>query len=246
MDMWNIIQLIFRSLWFIFKIAWLPVLLWAFELRIYLPDKVQKWLSENYGMTFWGAIIGTAIWIGIGIYYELPRFRDVYHKLYPQIKFVVTNHVESGQFEIIDNKHVLVGIALYVEGYFENEGGVPSTVKAIEAQLIRKYGIFRLPMSKKCEKAAYYLQGGRDLIDYRGCHIEEYSVSAKVKADATCFFNNKFQVEKLGQEYYFKVKWRVLGQEPKEIEIYPNWDGFKKDVENWLSRPIPESDMFKI
>jgi hypothetical protein len=186
------------------------------------------------------ALIGTVLWVVLMTIYELPRFRNAYYKLRPQIKFIPTKHEESGNFEIVDGKRFLIGIGVYLEGYFENSGGSSSTVKAIETKLFKRWGIFKLPVSKEAINAAYYLEGDQNIADVRGVNINEYSISRKVKADSTCLYNNgECRYENLNNDYFIRIRWRVLGQEPKSTEIYPNWENFKKSVKDWLSRPIP-------
>ena len=194
----------------------------------------------NNDPIFVGAIVGTGVWVIMMIIHELPRFRHAYYRLNPQIQFKVTRHNENGLLQIIEGRYVLVGVSVYIEGYFENSGGSPSTVKAIETQLFRKRGIFKFAVGKKAIKAAYFLEGDRDLVDSnRGCCVNEYSVSRKIKADSICSCNGECPMDKLGSDYYIRVRWHVLGQAPKDTKIYPDWENFKSDVNEQISRPIP-------
>jgi hypothetical protein len=187
------------------------------------------------------AIVGTIVWIFFAIKSEWPSIKDTYYTyLKPQIKFVVTDHDEGARYEIIEGKHILKGVTVYIEGYFENSGGVASTVKAIETQFVRRYGKLKLPVGKSVIRAAYYVEGDRGLTDYRGIYINEYSVSRKVKADSTCLFNGESQIDKLEGKYLIRVRWRVLGQGLKDIEIEPKWDNVKRSAKELLSRPVPD------
>lgn len=236
--MWEAIREIVLSL---FRIGWLPLLSWIFGLRNYLPEFVQEWLSVNNDPIFVGAIVGTIVWGILMTIHELPRFRHAYYRLHPQIQFKVTRHNESGQFAVIEGRHILIGVGVYIEGYFENSGGSPSTVKAIETQLFKKRGIFKFPVGKKGIKAAYYLEGEHDLVDpNRGCYVDEYSVSRMIKADSICLCNGECRMDKLGNDYCIRVRWHVLGQAPKDTEIYPDWESFKRDVTDFLSRRITD------
>jgi len=210
-----------------------------FGLRGYLPEFVKEWLSVNNDPVFVGAIVGTGVWVIMMIIHELPSFRNAYYRLRPQIEFIVTKHDEGGQLAVIEGKRILVGVNVYIEGYFENSGGSSSTVKAIETQLFKKRGIFKFAVGKKAIRAAYFMEGERDLVDPdRGCYVREYSVSNKIKADSVCLCNGECNMEKLGSDHYIRVRWNVLGQAPKDTEIYPDWEAFKRDVNGWISRRI--------
>lgn len=211
-----------------------------FALRGYLPEFVQEWLSVKNDPVFAGAIVGTGVWVVMMFIHEGPRFKSAYYRLKPQIQFKVTRHDENGLIEIVEGKRILVGVNVYIEGYFENSGGSSSTVKAIETQLFKKRGIFKFAVGKRAIRAAYFIEGERELVDDdRGCYVHEYSVSRKIKADSICLCNGECNMEKLGSDYYIRVRWHVLGQAPKDTEIYPDWEEFKNNVGERILRTIP-------
>ena len=223
-----------------FRVVWPIILFWVYEVPTSLPKEWQGWIQMNSNPLFMGAAIGSAIWIVLMLISEYEPAKSAYRKyVRPLVKFSMTEHSEGVQLEIRENKHVLIGITIFFEGYFENTGGVASTIRAIETQFVRKYGILKIPIGR-INKAAYFVEGEHGIVDsYRGFYVNEYSVSAKVKVDSTCCCKGECNINKLRKNTYIRIRWRVLGQELRNIEFLPDWDAIEKVAKYRLSQPIP-------
>lgn len=223
----------------IFRIVW-PLFFSVFGVREYWLGKNQICLSNHNTQVFCIVIVISVLWLIIMIRHETPVLRDIFSHLRPIIKFVVTKHSESPTFKIQNGCRILSGISVNIDGYFENSGSLHGTVEWIKISLVKRIlSRYMRVGGIKCGEVCFGAIGDNGVItDEMGYYVKGDSKSPTILGTGSCEVKQKFPISKLGRNHAILLSWKVFGQDKRQLALLPDWDVFRKDYQNAISRPI--------